>query len=109
MDGDRFPRWREVYLLFNSDIVNYILKTTKGRDRRPNFVKFVIWSALIAGAWVVVAWSRKSCLVSAEIASFVCLFLFKDWGYRVSPKFHLFISDVNQRNEEVGRVQDFLA
>ena len=60
-------------LLFNSDIVNLLLKTNMGRDRRPNFVIFVVWSALIVGRWVVVAWSRKSCLGPAEISSFVFL------------------------------------
>ena len=28
--------------------------------------------------------------------------LFKDWGHKMSPRVHLFISDVNQRNEGVG-------
>ena len=38
-----------------------------------------------------------------EIASFVFLVLFKDvGGLRVSPRFHLFISDINQGNEEAG-------
>ena len=64
----------------------------------PNFVIFVVWSALIAGGWVVVAWSRKSCLGAAEIASFVCLILLKDRGRRVSPGF---VSDnVNHGNED---------
>ena len=40
-----------------------------------------------------------------EIAPFVFLVLFKDvGGRRVSPRFYLFISDINQRNEEAGRV-----
>ena len=30
------------------------------------------------------------------------------WGCRVSPRFHLFVSDVNQRNEGAGCVQDVL-
>ena len=40
-------------LLFNSDIVNLLIKANGGRDRRPNFVIFVIWTALIvsAGGW----------------------------------------------------------
>ena len=46
------------------------------------------------------AWSKKSCLGPAEIASFVCRVLFKDNGCRVIPRFHLFVSDVNQGNEE---------
>ena len=64
----------------------------------PNFVIFVVWSTLIAGGWVVVAWSRKSCLGPAEIASLVCLILFKDRGRRVSPRF---VSDnFNHGNED---------
>ena len=57
---------------------------------------------------MVLVWSRKSCLGLAEIAS-VVLVLFKDGGHRVSPRFHLFVSDVNHGNKEVGWVQDFLA
>ena len=47
---------------------------------------------------------------SAEIVSFVFLVLFKDGGRRVSPGFHLFVSDVsdvlflfvsNQGNKDV--------
>ena len=37
------------------------------------------------------------------------LVLFKSGGHKMSPKFHLFVSDVNQGNEGVGWVQDFLA
>ena len=37
------------------------------------------------------------------------LVLFKDGGHKMSPKFHLFVSDVNQGIEGVGWVQDFLA
>ena len=46
------------------------------------------------------AWSRNSCFGSAEIESFVFLVLFKDGGPSVSPRFHLFVSDVNQGSEE---------
>ena len=35
--------------------------------------------------------------------------LFTDGGHRVTPRFHLLVSDVYQRNEEAKRVQDFLA
>ena len=38
-----------------------------GSDRRPNFVLFVVCSGLIVGGWVVLGWSRKSHLGSAEI------------------------------------------
>ena len=47
------------------------------------------------------AWSRKSCLVLAEIATSLFLVLLKDGGRRVSPRFHLFVSNVNQENAEV--------
>ena len=58
--------------------------------------------------WMVVAWSRNSCLGPAKIASFVFLVFFKDVGPSMSPRFHLFVSDSNQRDEEAVRVQDFL-
>ena len=70
---NRFLGRENMDLVFNFDIVKLLLKTNAGRDRRPNFVIFVVWSALIAGRWVVVAWNRKSCLRPAEISSFVFL------------------------------------
>ena len=33
---------------------------------------------------------------------------FKDGEHKMSPRFHLFVSDVNQENAGVGCVQDFL-
>ena len=59
------------------------------RDRKPNFVIVIIWSALIAGGWVVVACSRKSCLGPAEFVFFVYLILFKDGEYRVGRRFYV--------------------
>ena len=44
---------------------------------------------------MVVPWSRKSSLGPVKIASFLCLVLFKGEGRRLSPRFHLFVSDVN--------------
>ena len=44
--------------------------------------------------------SRKSCLGHAEITSFEFLVLFKDKGCKESPRFNLFVSDVNQGNRE---------
>ena len=73
-----------------------------GRETRPDFVIFVVSSALIVGKWVVVAWSRKSWVELAEIISFVFQVLFKDGGCRVSPRFHLFVFNINQGKEEVG-------
>ena len=50
-----------------------------------------VWSALIVGGWMVVAWSRNSC--------FVFLVLFENGEPSVSPRFHL-VSDINQGNED---------
>ena len=97
-----------MYLVFSSNIVNLLLQANGGRIRRLNFVIFVVWGTLIAGEWVLMTGSRKSCLGPAEIASFVFLVLFKDGGRRMSLRFHLFVSDVIQENEEAGWIQDFL-
>ena len=105
----RFLEGENMILLLNSDIVILLLKTDAVRDRRPNFVIFVVWSALIVGGWVVLIWSRKSCLgsslvcsrksclVLAEIASYVFLVLFK---YGVAG------SKINERrNKSMNRDQ----
>ena len=97
----RSPARGNVVLLFNSDIVNLPLNTNGVRNRRYNFVIFVVGYTLIVVGWVLVgvlvAWSRKSCLGPAEIASFVSLVLFKNAGRKVSPRLHLY--DVNQGNK----------
>ena len=38
-----------VFLLLNSDIMNLLLNTNGGRNRKPNFVIFVDWYTLIVG------------------------------------------------------------
>ena len=43
MVRDCFPGGDNTDLLPNSDIVNFLLKTNEGRDRRPNFVIFVVF------------------------------------------------------------------
>ena len=43
---DRFPGGENMNLLFNSDKVKLLLKNNGGRDRKPNFVVFVVWRAL---------------------------------------------------------------
>ena len=73
-------------MLFNSDINNFLLKTNGG-ETEPNFVICLVWSALIVDGWMVLEWSRNSCLGSAEIASFMFLVLFKVGGPIVSPSF----------------------
>ena len=50
---------------------------------------------------MVVVWIRDSCLGPAEIAPLVFLVSFKDGGHSLSPTFYLFVSDVNQGNQEV--------
>ena len=79
---------QNINLLFNSDIMNCLLKTNEGRDKRPNlffvfFVLFffVVWSALSVAGLVVVACSRKSYLRPGEIASLLMLQL-KSWTTR---------------------------
>ena len=57
MAQDRFLGRENMDLVFNSDIVNLLLKTNARRDRRPNSVIFEVWSALIVDGRLVVAWS----------------------------------------------------
>ena len=47
--------------------INILLKTIHGRDRRPNFLIFVVFSALIFAGWVVLAWSKMSDLGAVEL------------------------------------------
>ena len=77
-----------MYLPFNSNSVILQLKTNWGETEKPYFVIFVVWSSLIVGGWVVVAWTRECCLGPA------------DGERRVSPRFHLYVSDVNQGSPE---------
>ena len=65
-------------LFFDSDMVNHLIKTNARGDRRFNFVIFVVWSAIIVGRWLVVAWGGNSCFSLAEISSLVFLVLFKE-------------------------------
>ena len=50
--------------------------------------------------WWVVAWTKKSFLGPAVTAFFVFQVLFKDEWRRVSRRFHLFVSDINQGKKE---------
>ena len=43
--------FQNIYLLFNSDIVDFLFKINERRNRRPKFVIFVVWSALIVVGW----------------------------------------------------------
>ena len=96
------PGMEKYDFAFQSDIANLLLNTNGGRNRRPNFVIFVVWYTLIVGGWVFgggVGGVEQLKLGQAEIASFVSLVLFKNAGRKVSPRFHLFVSDVNQGNK----------
>ena len=65
-------------LFFDSDMVNPLLKTNARGDRRFNFVIFVVWSAIIVGRWLVVAWGGNSYFSLAGISSLVFVVLFKE-------------------------------
>ena len=80
--SDRHPVRENLNLLFICDIVNLLLNTNGG-ETEGLILLFVVWSTLIVGWWVLVAWSRRSCLGPAEITPFVFLVLFKDGGRRV--------------------------
>ena len=54
-DPRSFSGRSDYNLLFNVDNENVLLKNNGRRDRRPHFVNFVVWKALIVGWWMVVA------------------------------------------------------
>ena len=47
---------------------------------------------------MVLMWSKLSCLGLDEIASLNVPDLIQGWVMQVSPRFHLFVCDVNQGN-----------
>ena len=55
MNRYRFQGWQNVNLLFNANIVKFLLKINGRETRKPKFVFFLVWSVLIDGRWVVVA------------------------------------------------------
>ena len=61
---------------------------------------------LVLVVWVLVMWSRKSCLRPAVIAPFVFLILFKDGKRKVSLRFHLFLFDVHQENKTLTTIPE---
>ena len=48
--------------------MNLLLKNNGGRGRKPNFVIFVVWSALSVDGWVGVGLGKEFCLEPAEIS-----------------------------------------
>ena len=107
-------RRRAKDLLLNSDIVNFLLKANRGRDRRPNFVilhYFNFWcEGGEVGRWEkcengeVVKWEGGKDGKVVRWGGRRFLVLFKGEGCKVSQKLHLFVSDVNQGIQEVGWV-----
>ena len=72
--SNRVWPWRsEIVSRQWSVYMNLLLKTIDRRDRKPNFVIFVVSSAVTLSRWVVLVLSRKSYLGPAEIASYVFL------------------------------------
>ena len=53
--------------------------------------------------------ARREKWESSEVTCGRFLVIFNGGGHRVAPRFHLFVSDVDQWNEGAGRVQDHLA
>ena len=71
-------------LFFDSDMVNHLIKTNARRDRRFNFVIFVVWTAIIVDRWFGV-----KILVSAQLKSHLwCSWFCSKKGRRVSSGFH---------------------
>ena len=70
------------------------------------------WEGSEVGSWErwegseMARWERWE---SSEVARWEVLGFIQGWGCRVGPRFHLFVSDVNQQNKGVGCVQDFFA
>ena len=89
---------QNIYLLFNSDIVDFLFKTNRGRDRRPNFVVFVVWSVLLLVGGV----EQKVLLGAGYFPGIV-----QGLGLWVGSRFHLLVPDFYKGNEEVGWVQYF--
>ena len=56
---DRFLRQQNKYLFIYLFFLTFRKNPMEGRERRPNFVIFVVGSALIVGGWVMVAWSKS--------------------------------------------------
>ena len=62
------------------------------------FFLYLLLLSCVGGGGV----EQKVFVGPTEIVSFVFLVVFKDGGFRVNPGFHLFLSDVNQGNEDAG-------
>ena len=71
MDLVHFLLEWNTYLLFNSDIVNFVWKRDDRGGAESIVLLFLFFGvALIVGGWGIMGWVRKSYLGPAEIASF---------------------------------------
>ena len=66
----QLPLGRSTYLLFNTDIVNFVWKTDDGEAESIVLLFLFFGGAWIFGGWGVVEWGRKSYLGPTEIVSF---------------------------------------
>ena len=70
---DWFPVRGNMYLLFNCDIVNFLLKINGGkgnrRNRRHSFVIFVVWSTLIVSEWVAAGGVEQKILFRTAVSA----------------------------------------
>ena len=107
----RFPGGQIAHKLSNSDLVNFLLKSNDGRDRRSSFSIFVVWSADYASAKTLEGISL-SCFHEQQADHYshvfslihpVDEFLFKEMGYGFSPIYHL---GVNQEKWKAGAAQN---
>ena len=114
-----FPRMGNTNWLFIYDIVALQLKTNGGRDKRVNFVALQIASvksrstrrvlqhATFMGSCLNISKKSLPCLHSRWVLLMFLILLIeiKTVG---RLRFHLFVSDVNQKNEVEGWIQDCL-
>ena len=82
---------QNIYLLFNFDIMDFLFETNRGRDRRPNFVIFVVWSVLLLVGGV----EQKVLLVAGCFPGII-----QGLGLWVGSRFHLLVPDFYKGNEE---------
>ena len=80
-------------------MVNLLLKTNRGRDIRPNFIFFSL--ECFNCQWVSGGGLRQKVLFRAGWNLIFCVpSLIQGWRQRVNLRCHLFVSDMNQGNED---------
>ena len=92
--GERMMRWQ-------GGKGGRLMRWQDGKDRR-----IMRWQGGKGGK--VVRWQRWQRWESGEAGRWEVPGSIQGWGTQRSPRFLLFVSDVNQRNEGAGWVQNFL-